>query len=337
MSLVKRELMEKRGNTLITATQTIASLRILNDGKDFRSLLFLTDVPAVVAKLADKTDETQKTYYGRVLAALRVMGERRYSRSIRAYTELFEGKKTTLEKLKKEGTKTAKEKENWMSWPKVLEMHEAMSLIVKGLMETMKERDLTESEYRTVMAHLAMSLYVLMPPRRTTDYLKMWVCEERLLNNKERNYYIRKEGKMYFNNYKTAKTYGQQVVDVPERLRDIIDAAMKCTETWRRSRGRARTMPMFCDYEGIHKPAPHTMTLLLNHAFGGKRIASTQLRRIYVSHLYGEEILKMSTEAAAMAHDIGTHLRYYRTDSKKVADLSSSDDSDSDDDRIKHL
>lgn len=337
MSLLKKELMEKRGNSLITATQTVASLRILNDGKDFRSLRFLTAVADVVKKLEGKTDETQKTYYGRVLAALRVMGEKRYSRSIRAYTDLFEGKKDALEKLRKSGAKSAAEEENWMSWPKVLETHAALSAKVDGLMELKKERDLTPEEYRTIMGHLAMSLYVLMPPRRTTDYLKMWVCEERLLNNKERNYYIRKEGKMYFNNYKTAKTYGQQVVDVPERLRDIIDAAMKCTETYRRSRGRARTMPMFCDYEGIHKPSPHTMTLLLNHAFGGKRIASTQLRRIYVSHLYGEEILKMSEEAAAMAHDVGTHMRYYRTDSKRVAELSSSDDSDSDDDRIKHL
>jgi hypothetical protein len=58
---------------------------------------------------------------------------------------------------------------------------------------------------------------VFIPPRRSLDY-----CEFKIKNiDREKDNYLDKN-KLIFNRYKTAKTYGQQSVDIPVQLRNIL-------------------------------------------------------------------------------------------------------------------
>jgi len=56
-----------------------------------------------------------------------------------------------------------------------------------------------------------------LPPRRSLDYGLMKIKDYDI---KTDNYY--KNGKFYFNKYKTAERYGTQSIDVPKDLQILI-------------------------------------------------------------------------------------------------------------------
>ena len=140
----------------------------------------------------------------------------------------------------------------------------------------------------------------------------MWITRKEAGDDKTKNYYVMEEGKMYFNVYKTAKTHGQQVVDVPEHVQTIILRFLKLTGGYRRSRGRAPLLPLICSYDGAHYDSPTKMTLFLNRAFG-KKLSCNIIRHSYISNLYTPAVLKMGETASAMGHGRTCHLSYFRT------------------------
>lgn len=312
MANLKKTIIEKRGVTESTATQTIQCLMRLNDGKGFTSLAFLADVDAIRAKVEkDHTDVTQKAYYGRILCALGTTESKRYAKPQLTYRKLFEGKvEEVVAATKKRGTGlTEKEAAVWMSWPDILTYYEKVSKEVKTILS--KSGDLTSVDYDRVQDHLLLTLFTQMAPRRNKDYSCMWITRKEAGDDKTKNYYVMEEGKMYFNVYKTAKVHGQQVVDVPEHVQAIIHRFLKLTGGYRRSRGRAPLLPLICSYDGAHYDSTSKMTLFLNRAFG-KKISCNIIRHAYISNLYTPAVGSMEKAASSMGHSVMTHLHYFR-------------------------
>ena len=287
MSKLAKAIVEKRGTTEATAKQVIQVLQRLNGGNGFTSLAFLSDVEAIRGLVEkDHSDGTQKTYYGRIISALSTTTSKRYAKPLELYRKLFEGKIEEVAKETKErgAALTKKEEEVWMSWPDILAHYEKVGREVKAILKM--PPPMTSVHYDRIMDHMILALYTQMAPRRTKDYSAMWVTRKEPGTDMTKNYYVIKQGKMYFNTYKTAKTYGQQVVDVPEHVQKLIMRFLKLTGGYRASRGRAALLPLICSYDGAHYDNPTKMTVFLNRAFDGKKISCNILRHAYISNLY---------------------------------------------------
>ena len=313
MAKLKKTLMEKRGVVETTATMTVAHLRAINGGNGFTSLSFLSDVETVRAAIEkDHTTGTQKQYYSAIISALSTTDSSRYKKPLETYRNLFNGKKDEVKKeTEARGTAlTEKEAAVWMDWPDILRHYERVGREVKAILK--KPGFMTSVDYDRVQDHMILALYTQMPPRRNKDYGQMFVTRKEPGTDLTKNYYVMEQGKMYFNVYKTAKTHGAQVVDVPEDVQAIILRYLKLTGSYRSSRGRAPMMPLICSYDGAHLYQQNRMTLLLHRAFG-KKIGCNIIRHAYISNLYTPAVLTMGETALAMGHGRSTHLSYFRT------------------------
>jgi integrase len=136
-----------------------------------------------------------------------------------------------------------------------------------------------------------------LPPRRSQDFTELKI---RNYDTKKDNYY--KSGKFYFNVYKTAKTYGLQVIDVPKELDVILKKWIKInTNDY-----------MLYSTNGNKLTSPQ-VTRILNKVFD-KNISTSMLRHIYLTNVYKDipALSQMQNIASEMAHSVSTAMEYIK-------------------------
>lgn len=91
--------------------------------------------------------------------------------------------------------------------------------------EKYKKTRVTDSEYsRNIILGM---LFTKITPRRIQDYVELRLFKGRGKVPTEFNYYVPSRGMIYFNKYKTARTYKQQVVKLPVELNTIMKKTFK--------------------------------------------------------------------------------------------------------------
>jgi hypothetical protein len=121
--------------------------------------------------------------------------------------------------------KNEKQEENWMSVKEIQDIYDTLLVKIKSMLSN--KSILNES---TMMEFLLVSflggVVKDLAPRRSLDYSELKI---RNYDSKKDNYY--KSGKFYFNVYKTAKNYGEQVIKVPKELDIILKKWIKVNTT----------------------------------------------------------------------------------------------------------
>jgi hypothetical protein len=155
--------------------------------------------------LKEKTAQTKKT----TLSALFVLTKKQ------SYRDVMMTVMKSVNDKNKEQKMNLKQEENWMSVKEIKDIYEPLLVKAKSMLS--KKSILNES---TIMEFLLVSFIAGvvegLAPRRSQDYTELKI---RNYDTKKDNYY--KASKFYFNVYKTAKTYGLQVIDVPKEL-DVL-------------------------------------------------------------------------------------------------------------------
>jgi hypothetical protein len=170
---------------------------------------FSETVPHIIQFMNTKNDQTKKTS----LSALCVLtGEQEYK-------DIMTTVMNAVNKMYKEQKKTLKQEYNWMSQEEVKAVYDSQLKNVLLMLSTKKKFDDGKFIEYLLVAFLSG---MIMPPRRSMDYGEMKI---RNYDPKVDNYY--KAGKLYFNKYKTAKTYGLQTLDVPKELNTLIKKWVK--------------------------------------------------------------------------------------------------------------
>lgn len=147
---------------------------------------------------------TQKTY---ISAVLNYVISNEYNKDvINDYHKLLLGlrKAETIETDKNK--LTDKERIKYLDWADI-----------SGLVDKIED----------VRKRAIMALYILIPPRRIIDFsymklIKTYIKKYKL--NLDDNYIVfnKQGGQMIFNNYKTNETYGQQIFNIPPKLKLIL-------------------------------------------------------------------------------------------------------------------
>jgi hypothetical protein len=91
-----------------------------------------------------------------------------------------------------------------------------------------KKKTLTPSDLQQIQNYIIVAVLggMFCPPRRSKDFVDFKITSI----DKEKDNFLDKN-KMVFNSYKTAKTYGQQIVDIPTQLKNILAKWIKINPT----------------------------------------------------------------------------------------------------------
>ena len=172
--------------------------------------------------------------------------------------------------------KTPTQEENWVDDKQVRDVFEALKTDAVALMK--KKTALKPSDLQDIQNFIIMALLggVYIPPRRSKDF-----CDFKIKNIDDKKDNYLKKGTMFFNSYKTFKTYGTQEVLLPKPLVTILNAWIKINPTeW-----------LLFDTNMNHL-TPVKLNQRLNKIFDGKKVAVNSLRHSYLTGKYADTIAK---------------------------------------------
>lgn len=300
MMNLRQQLITEKGITESTANQYLATLYKLNGGKNFANLGFtrkFEDVQKLIDTYAPSTQSSQYATLSSVLAlfkdksAYKKAHQHWFDKSSEAHTERSE------EPLHQ---KTEKQEENWLSWEEI--QKKKSDLLTALSPSSLTKRTLTPEQSDQLLQLLVLSLYTDIPPRRNQDYTSLVVVKKLPKEaSTDKNYYDLSTHKFVFNKYKTAKTYGQQTIDAPAELHNIIATYIKYHPN-----KKEKEIPLL---PGLNPT--NGITRLLNRIFN-KKIGSSMLRHIYLSDKLGDNIKGQEQLANDMAHSVGMQRAYVK-------------------------
>lgn len=148
-----------------------------------------------------------------------------------------------------------------------------------------KKKTLTPSDLQQIQNYIIVAVLggMYCPPRRSKDFVDFKITSI----DKEKDNFLDKN-KMVFNSYKTAKTYGQQIVDIPTQLKNILTKWIKVNPT-----------PYLLFDANMGQLSSVKLNQRLNKIFD-KKVGVNQLRHTFLTDKYA----KTSEESKALANDM---------------------------------
>jgi len=224
----------------------------------------------------------------------------------------FDAEDTEKQEEKQKLTKS--QEENYITWDEVLKVYESLRTEAEPLFKLEK---LNKKQFNKLQDFVLLSMYVLIPPRRSLDYAQF---KTRNPDLEKDNYMVmkgrKKEATLIFNAYKNSKRLGKQEVKISNQLRNIINKWMLKNPN---------------DYLIVNnvgkKIEQPKINLILNNVFG-RNIGSSMLRHIFLTQKYGDVDLidiRMTTEAMGNS-EIDRTLKYVRKNNQEKEEIENPDD-----------
>lgn len=276
----------------------LANLHRLNDNKQINNTGFLKSTEKVMEKISKYKPNTQRSYIISIVTFLK---------DCKGKKKLYDEYYTILEKmngdLKVQTTKTDKEKDNWIEES---EIKKVMSDCIDKIRPLKSKKKVSNSEYEDLLRCTTLGLFVLQAPRRNLDYLKMVVVKKyEPQMSSDWNYLDLKNNKFIFNNYKTKGTYAQQSTDIEPDMRAIIDTFLKF-----HPKKKDVSFPLLVNQDGEHFTSMNAITRILYKIFN-KKIGSSMLRKMYLTHKYGDSVDGLKQDVKDMGTSVSTAQNNY--------------------------
>ena len=285
--LLQEKLKENRPNLSTSSVKTYTSIlsnlyKKLNGEGNIE--WFKKEHIEILKYLDDKNDQTGKT----TLSSLFILT------NMKEYQTVMN---TIMKKVNddyKDQKMNEKQKYNWISIDEIKEKYNVLSADANLMLNKKKILNINVMNEFLLMSFLSG---VIMPPRRSLDYSEMKI---RNFDTKTDNYY--KANKFYFNKYKTFKTYGLQILDVPKELNNVLKKWIKIN-----------TNDYMIYSSNGHKISCPQITRILNKVFG-KNISTSMLRHIYLTNVYKDvpRLNQMEHLADEMGHSVSTAMEYIK-------------------------
>lgn len=265
-----------------------AKLKKLNDGKPIKNLNFLINMESIQDKIKDFKPNTQRNYIISIASILKCFlnnnkNNKKMMKIYESYSKLLDDYNV---KLKDQTIKTDTEEKNWLDKDELDKTYEEL----KANHKTNKQ---------TFQNYLLLSLYYLQAPRRNKDYQALRIANKYNDNLDNQFNYLDMKGKRFiFNNYKTAKKYNKQEVNINEELYQILIAYIKAF--------KLKDGDFLLNDLKTNEPYKNTnsITLLLNRIFK-RRIGASMLRKSYLTHKYGDQVNELKQDAENMGTSTG--------------------------------
>ena len=123
----------------------------------------------------------------------------------------------------KEQKKSKNEKEAWMSQESINKIFDRLK---KRASVLYKKENRTMKELQEIQDFVMLALFTLIKPRRAMDFTEMKIKN---IDTKKHNYIKNKN--MIFNIYKTSKNKGVDIIEIPKKLKLILNKWVKINPT----------------------------------------------------------------------------------------------------------
>ena len=284
----------------------LRNLERLNGDKPLTDFKFLKDEEAVNKILSTKMPNTQRNYLISISSTLgtgtakdKIIGEPYYDRMMTLNKE--------LKSEEAKGIKTEAQKKNWMSQEETEDIRKRYE---SSYDKIKNDKTITENSYDALLRYLILSLYTLIPPRRNKDYQNMYLIKNMTPSDDSKNYVDLKNKQFIFNDFKTVKTEGRQIIAIPDNLMEIINTYVRFHPLLD-GKEKSYEVPFLVDFEGRQIIENSGMTKLLNRIFQ-KKVGSSMLRHMYLSNKYGAVQEEQAKDAKAMSHSVAQQKDYIK-------------------------
>jgi hypothetical protein len=260
-------LKEKRPNISNSSLKTYESIlrnlyeRVYPEQMTFKANKFNENSERVIDFLKDLPFNKRKT----ILSALVVITDNKDYRELM----LDDIKEYNKEEAKQYKTKT--QEENWVDKEDLTKIYNVLKHNANLIY---KKENKSHSDYQQIQDYIILCLYggFYIPPRRSKDYVNLKIKNiDHNLNYIDKNEFV-------FNNYKTAKTYGEQRVVIPKELKTILNKWIKTNPT------------DYLLFDSSYKQLSNVkLNQRLNKLFG-KKAGVNQMRKTYLSDKYANLI-----------------------------------------------
>ena len=261
---IKELLKEKRPNLSASSLKTYASILkglyyTAFDTEDFDASKF-DNTKRILQVLKDVNPRTRKTY----CSALFVISDKpEYKKVMISDIEEYNDEEGKQEK-------TEKQEDNWVEKDDIINLFKSLEDDNKHIY---KKKNISNSDFQHLQNYIILALLggIYIPPRRSKDFVDFKIKD---INPEEDNYL--KGDKIYYNSYKTAKTYGLQIVEIPKELSKILKRWIKLNPT---------EYLLFDSNQ--NKLSNVKLNQRLNKLFG-KKAGINQMRKTYMTDKYSE-------------------------------------------------
>jgi hypothetical protein len=287
----------KPNNQKITNDTYVSRIKkLLERGIDPENI---DDVKAYLDGFAYKT---KRSYYISIIVYLKAMGK-----SSEFYDKCIKEMWDNIQANDKKNEATEKEKQNIVTRKEI----ERILANLEEQIEQNEQKDKLGMKYfRLLQDYLILNLYFLIPPLRN-DYVLVKVYQTLPFMTSTKNNYIEIQSKkLYVNRYKTDKTYGQIVIDIPEKILSIISKVFeKRVEIFPVLKGETSLL-INNDLKPMSKV---NLIQNLNKIFK-RKVSVTMLRKSYISEKYpvNHTVEEMENDARAMGHSVSLQQSTYR-------------------------
>ena len=287
------ECFKKKDLALGSMDLYITKLKKLNDNKPIKNLNFLSNQETILDKIKTLKPNTQRTYIISICSLLKCIDDKKNKKMYDKYSKLLDDFNI---KLKDQTEKTETEIDNWIKPDDIIELYNNI--------KKQTNTNPTKNNYQNL---LLLSLYHLIPPRRNKDYQLMKVIKnsDSELSN-DFNYIDLDKKQFIFNNYKTSRTYKNQIIDIPDELYNIITEYIKVFDIKDGDDEWLLVNPK------TNKPYTNTntITILLNKIFNSK-VSSSMLRKVYLTSKYSDKNKELEKDSKSMGTSVNTATNNY--------------------------
>ena len=261
--------------------------------KDF-NLDFSKHFDTTMNEINKLKNTTKKNYLTSLVVALKAYPDK-YKDEIEYYCNKLKDVNDTYQKLQKEQKKTQTQQDNWMTYEELVQKK-----------EDLKKKYNQDKTYENLQRYIMILTYINHPLRN--DFAEMKVIKRADFNKLSKdeqtkyNYLILQSGnKMSFmiNQYKNSKYLGSRELQITDgELKRVINKWLKeNTSGW-----------YFVKSDRTTPQTPNNTTKYLNKIFKPKKISSSMIRHIVISHdLKDEPTLKEQEEKQQKIEDKYLH------------------------------
>ena len=288
-----------------TVKQYEVQLKRLQDLFETNSWNFLSDFDSVKDKISDKHFTTRRNYYNSIIVLLMALNhDKEYDDLIKEYVTIRDSLNQKYSEEQISGKISEKQKDNFVELGEIQKMLSQMENEIKKERIKKKEK-LTKNDLELLTGYTLFSFLVRLPTRNDMAEMKLISKAEynKLSENQETNYLVREKSKIFIllTNYKTNKTYGNKIIDVPKDLEKILRMYIKLTKT---NNGEV----VFRNFNGepINRNAISQLLIKTSKHYLDKSISSTMIRKIVLSDKFADSNKEKKEMSHITGHDIST-------------------------------
>jgi len=291
----------------------IKNLIRIHNGENFKNLNFLLDDKKILELLEVYKKNTKRSYLISIVSCLNVIKDTN-KKFKKTYDKYYSHMKSLSDEIKKEPTDELNEtqKKGYINYDELMKEYDKLSDEITD--EIAPKDKLNKTEYNKLLVYVVLSLYLLSDgPRRSKDFQEMWILfdgyDEEKHNDKDKNYLDVKHKLFIFNNYKTKKTYGQQIIVCSNQLFKVLliyfgfHPLLKIKNT-------NDDIPLLVSYNGTKLNKSNGITQILNKF--RDNLGSSMLRHIFITHKFDKVEKEKEEVANNMAHSVQTQKNYIK-------------------------